>query len=94
MASLAGMLQTSGFRVTGSDQNIYPPMSVFLQNLGICLFEGFSETYLSPKPDLIVVGNAISRGNVEVELALNEKIRYASMSEVLKEFLSEGRDRL
>jgi UDP-N-acetylmuramate: L-alanyl-gamma-D-glutamyl-meso-diaminopimelate ligase len=61
-------------------------MSTFLERLGIQLHEGFSQRNLSPRPDLVVVGNAISRGNPEVEYALNEKIRYASMSEVLKEF--------
>jgi UDP-N-acetylmuramate: L-alanyl-gamma-D-glutamyl-meso-diaminopimelate ligase len=91
MGSLAGMLQAQGFRVTGSDQNIYPPMSTFLEDLGISLFKGYSETHLEPRPDLVVVGNAISRGNAEVEVTLNERIRYASMAEVLKEFFLRGK---
>lgn len=91
MASLAGMLQARGFEVTGSDQNIYPPMSTFLEKLGIRLLEGFSEKNLNPHPDLVVVGNVISRGNVEAEYTLNERIRYASMSEVLREFFIRGK---
>ncbi len=91
MASLAGMLQTKGFKVTGSDLSIYPPMSTFLQELGIPLFEGFSEENLTPRPDLVVVGNVVSRRNPEVEFMLNEGIRYASMAEVLKEFFIRDR---
>jgi len=91
MGSLAGMLQARGFRVTGSDQNIYPPMSTFLQDLGISLYKGYSEAHLEPRPDLVVVGNAISRGNPEVEFTLNERLRYASMAEVLKEFFLRGK---
>ena len=92
MASLAGMLKARNFKVTGSDQNIYPPMSIFLQNMEIQLSEGFSEKHLNPRPDLIVVGNAVSRGNPEVEFALNKKIRYASLAEVLKEFFIRGKE--
>src|SRR2546427_11301665 len=77
MASLAGMLQARGYQVAGSDQTVYPPMSTLLEKLGIQLFEGFSETHLVARPDLVVVGNAVSRGNPEVEQTLNEKIRYA-----------------
>src|SRR5688572_2020549 len=91
VASLAGMLQAKGYQVAGSDQSVYPPMSTFLTRLGIQLFEGFSEKHLVPRPDLVVVGNAISRGNPEVEHVLNEKIRYASMAEVLKEFFIRGK---
>jgi len=94
MASLAGMLQASGFKVTGSDQNIYPPMSTFLEHRGIGLREGFSEEHLDPRPDLVVIGNAVSRGNPEVEFSLNQKIRYASMAEVLKEFFIRGKQSL
>ena len=94
MASLAGMLQTRGFEVTGSDQNIYPPMSIFLENRGVRLSQGFSERHLDPRPDLVVVGNAISRGNPEVEFSLNRKIRYASMAEILREFFIRGKQSL
>lgn len=91
MASLAGMLQAKGLMVTGSDQNIYPPMSTFLKDLGIRLHTGFSEAHLVPKPDLVVVGNAISRGNPEVELTLNEKIPYTSMAGLLRELFIRGK---
>jgi UDP-N-acetylmuramate: L-alanyl-gamma-D-glutamyl-meso-diaminopimelate ligase len=91
MASLAGMLQAKGYKVTGSDQNIYPPMSVFLEKLGILPFQGFSEHHLSPRPDLVVIGNVVSRGNPEVEFVLNERIRYASLPEVLREFFIRGK---
>ena len=91
MASLAGMLQQKGFRVTGSDRNVYPPMSTFLQDRGIAILEGFSESHLSPRPDLVVIGNAVSRGNPEVEATLDEKIPYRSLPEVLKEVFIRGK---
>src|ERR1700688_4508055 len=64
MASLAGMLQQQGHRVTGSDAAAYPPMSTLLHSLGIPVFEPYKAASLEPEPDLVVVGNAISRGNV------------------------------
>lgn len=85
MASLAGMLKAKGFRVTGSDANIYPPMSTLLKQLEIPVSQGFKPENLTPAPDYVVIGNAIPRGNVEVEYTLNNKIRYVSMAEVLKE---------
>ena len=91
MASLAGMLQQAGFRVTGSDLNVYPPMSTFLQDRGIAILEGFSESHLSPRPDLVVIGNAVSRGNPEVEATLDEKIPYRSLPEILKEVFIRGK---
>jgi len=91
MASLAGMLQAKGYQVAGSDQSVYPPMSILLEKLGIRLFQGFSEKHLDPPPDLVVVGNVVSRGNPEAEHTLNEKIPYASMAEVLKEFFIRGK---
>jgi UDP-N-acetylmuramate: L-alanyl-gamma-D-glutamyl-meso-diaminopimelate ligase len=92
MASLAGMLQEQGFEVTGSDLNVYPPMSTFLEKLGIEVFSGFSkENILRVKPDLVVIGNAISRGNPEAEITLDLKLRYASMPELVKEFFIRGR---
>src|SRR5438270_13431029 len=66
MASLAGMLQLRGHRVTGSDAAAYPPMSDLLGGLGIAVHEPYAEGNLRPRPDLVVVGNAISRGTVEV----------------------------
>ena len=91
MASLAGMLQQKGFRVSGSDRNVYPPMSTFLQDRGIPILEGFSESHLSPRPDLVVIGNAVSRGNPEVEATLDEKIPYRSLPEILKEVFIRGK---
>src|SRR6202158_6627775 len=72
MASLAGMLRERGFRVTGSDAAAYPPMSDFLASLGIPVAQPFDAKNLAPRPDLVVVGNAISRGNAELEYVLDE----------------------
>ena len=92
MASLAGMLTTAGYSVSGSDQAVYPPMSTFLEALGIPVSEGFSETHIkNAAPDLVVIGNALSRGNPEVEHVLDTGIRYSSMAETLKEFFIRGR---
>src|SRR5229473_544741 len=88
MASLAGMLQQRGFRVTGSDAAAYPPMSEFLVRLGIPVLQPFREENLHPRPDLVVVGNAISRGNVELEFCLDRRIRFTSLPQLLHdEFL-------
>src|SRR5262249_35101322 len=88
MASLAGMLNERGFRVTGSDAAAYPPMSDFLQSLGIAVAQPFAIENLEPRPDLVVVGNAISRGNVELEHVLDERIPFCSMPQLLHdEFL-------
>ncbi len=91
MASLAGMLKAQGHRVTGSDKAFYPPMSIELIKLGIETSEGFDAKNLDPAPDVVVVGNATSRGNVEIEAALNQKLNYASMSEVVRENFIRGR---
>jgi UDP-N-acetylmuramate: L-alanyl-gamma-D-glutamyl-meso-diaminopimelate ligase len=88
MASLAGMLKERGFHVTGSDAAAYPPMSTFLESLGIPVAQPFAETNLTPRPDLVVVGNAISRGNVELERLLDERIPFCSLPQILHgEFL-------
>jgi UDP-N-acetylmuramate: L-alanyl-gamma-D-glutamyl-meso-diaminopimelate ligase len=94
MASLAGMLQARGHRVTGSDQNVYPPMSTMLRDLGIDVLPGFRAENLTPAPDCVVVGNAIPRGNPEVEEALNRKLLYRSQAEVVKEEFISGRHSL
>jgi len=83
MASLAGMLQLKGHRVTGSDQAAYPPMSDLLRGLGIPIAEPFSEANLQPAPDLVIVGNAMSRGNVEVEYVLDRRIPFTSLARVI-----------
>src|ERR1051325_9964957 len=94
MASLAGMLQARGHHVTGSDQNVYPPMSTMLQELGINVAQGFKREHLTPTPDCVIVGNAIPRGNQEVEEALKRKLLYRSQAEVVKEEFIRGRHSL
>jgi UDP-N-acetylmuramate: L-alanyl-gamma-D-glutamyl-meso-diaminopimelate ligase len=90
MASLAGMLKQRGFRVTGSDAASYPPMSDFLASLNIPLAQPFAARNLDPRPDLVVVGNAISRGNVELEHILNQRIPFCSLPQILHdEFLRD-----
>ncbi len=76
MASLAGMLQQQDNRVTGSDTAAYPPMSDQLAALNIPVHEPYAEANLEPRPDLVVVGNAISRGNVELEYVLDQRIPF------------------
>src|SRR5215212_4996794 len=91
MASLAGMLQARGHRVTGSDENVYPPMSTMLADLGIPVAQGYRPEHLEPAPDCVVVGNALSRGNAEVEETLDRKLTYRSQAEVVKEEFVRGR---
>ncbi|HEX8070914.1 MAG TPA: UDP-N-acetylmuramate:L-alanyl-gamma-D-glutamyl-meso-diaminopimelate ligase [Pyrinomonadaceae bacterium] len=91
MASLAGMLQARGHRVTGSDENVYPPMSDMLAALGIPVMQGYDAAHLEPAPDCVVVGNALSRGNPEVEAVLNRRLLYRSQAEVVKEEFIRGR---
>jgi UDP-N-acetylmuramate: L-alanyl-gamma-D-glutamyl-meso-diaminopimelate ligase len=91
MASLAAALKDMGCNITGSDQNVYPPMSTFLASKGIDVVEGYSEQNLAYNPDLVVIGNAISRGNPEVEAVLDKKIRYCSMPELIKEYFLRGK---
>ncbi len=91
MASLAAMLQARGHQVTGSDENVYPPMSTMLASLGISVVQGYAIDNLSPAPDCVVVGNAIPRGNPEVEETLNRRLLYRSLPEVLKEEFIRGR---
>ena len=91
MASVAAALQEKGAQVTGSDQNVYPPMSTFLAERKIQVFPGYAEQNLAHKPDLVVIGNAISRGNPEVEHVLDHKLRYCSLPELLKEFFIRGK---
>jgi UDP-N-acetylmuramate: L-alanyl-gamma-D-glutamyl-meso-diaminopimelate ligase len=92
MASLAGMLQERGFRVTGSDAAAYPPMSTFLETLGIPVAQPFAEANLDPRPDLVVVGNALSRGNVELERLLDERIPFCSLPQILHDEFLVGKD--
>jgi UDP-N-acetylmuramate: L-alanyl-gamma-D-glutamyl-meso-diaminopimelate ligase len=94
MASLAGLLQLKGHRVTGSDQAAYSPMSDLLRKLSILIAEPFSEKNLEPRPDLVIVGNAISRGNIELEYVLDQKIPFASLAQVVHEEFLRGRESL
>jgi len=94
MASLAGMLRARGYRVTGSDTAAYPPMSDQLRAMGIAIMEPYSETNLEPRPDLVVVGNAISRGNVELERVLDERIPMTSMAALIHDEFLQGRESL
>lgn len=94
MASLAALLQERGFRVTGSDAAAYPPMSDFLRNRGIKIMEPYSAENLKPKPDEVVVGNAISRGNPELEVVLNERISMRSLPQAIHEDFLMGRESL
>jgi UDP-N-acetylmuramate: L-alanyl-gamma-D-glutamyl-meso-diaminopimelate ligase len=85
MASLAGLLRAAGHTVTGSDENVYPPMSDQLRELGIAYAEGYRAANLEPRPDWVVVGNAISRGNAELEAVLEQRLPYTSAAVVIKE---------
>jgi UDP-N-acetylmuramate: L-alanyl-gamma-D-glutamyl-meso-diaminopimelate ligase len=94
MASLAGLLQSRGYRLTGSDQNIYPPMSNYLAEIGIEILSGFRAEHLSPRPDLVVVGNAVSRNNPEAQAMLSQDIPYISFPQALGRFLIGARTSL
>src|SRR5262252_6303659 len=91
MASAAAAMKDKGFTVTGSDQNVYPPMSTFLASRHIEVMNGYAERNLAHKPDLVVIGNAVSRGNPEAEYVLDHKLRYCSLPELLKEFFIRGK---
>jgi len=90
MAPVAGMLKERGFHVTGTDVNVYPPASTLLRSLGIPWNEGYREENLTPVPDLAVIGNAISRGNAELERILDDKIPYCSMPQLLEDYFLPG----
>jgi UDP-N-acetylmuramate: L-alanyl-gamma-D-glutamyl-meso-diaminopimelate ligase len=94
MSSLAGLLQLQGHRITGSDKAAYPPMSDLLRGLGIPILEPYAESNLDPAPDLVVIGNALSRGNPEVERVLDERIPFTSMAALLREEFLVGRQSL
>src|SRR5438477_1276629 len=94
MASLAGLLQLRGHRITGSDKAAYPPMSDLLHDLGIPVLEPYAASNLDPPPDLVVVGNALSRGNPEIERVLDERIPFTSMAALLKDEFLTGRESL
>ena len=94
MGAVAVALQERGFKVTGSDENVYPPMSSFLENKGIALMEGYRAENIPADADVVVIGNAMRRGNPEVEAVLNRKLLYLSLPEVLRNFFLRGRHNL
>jgi UDP-N-acetylmuramate: L-alanyl-gamma-D-glutamyl-meso-diaminopimelate ligase len=94
MAPLAGMLAESGHRVTGSDAGVYPPASTLLDSLRIRWTNGFDAANLDPAPDIVVLGNALSRGNPEVEAVLDNKIPYRSFPQTLEDYFLPGHDSL
>jgi len=94
MGGVALLLKEKGYAVTGSDERAYPPMSTILEEHGVHVIEGFDAGNLSPAPDLVVIGNAMSRGNAEVEAVLERKLRYVSLAETLKEFFIRGKTSL
>ena len=91
MASAAAAMLDKGFAVTGSDQNVYEPMASFLAAKKIPVLNGYDERNLSYQPDLVVIGNAVSRGNPEAEYVLDHKLRYTSLAALLAEFFIRGK---
>ncbi|MCK5892913.1 MAG: UDP-N-acetylmuramate:L-alanyl-gamma-D-glutamyl-meso-diaminopimelate ligase [Endozoicomonadaceae bacterium] len=91
MGSLALLVREQGFHVTGSDQNVFPPMSSQLEEQGIALVEGYDSEQFSPRPDLVVIGNAMSRGNPAVEYVLNEGIPYTSGPRFMADYILKDR---
>jgi len=94
MGSVAVALCERGFKVTGSDENVFPPMSIFLGKKGIVLKEGYRAENIPADADVVVIGNAIKRGNPEVEAVLSRKLLYLSLPEVLKNYFLRGRHNL
>ena len=90
MATLAALLKSKGFDVRGSDQNVYPPMSDFLRDQGITILEGYRAENIAAELDMVVIGNAISRGNPELEQVLDRKIRYCSLPEAIRDHFLWG----
>ncbi|MDB5036434.1 MAG: mpl: udp-n-acetylmuramate:l-alanyl-gamma-d-glutamyl-meso-diaminopimelate ligase [Chlorobi bacterium] len=91
MGNVALMMRAAGHTVTGSDENIYPPMSDLLAGAGVEIMSGFSADNLNPAPDLVVIGNRMSRGSIEVEAALDTRLPYTSLPELLKREIIQGR---
>jgi UDP-N-acetylmuramate: L-alanyl-gamma-D-glutamyl-meso-diaminopimelate ligase len=94
MGSVAAALQERGFKVSGSDENVYPPMSIFLEKKGIMLEEGYRAENIPRDAEVVVIGNAMKRGNLEVETVLNRKLLYLSLPEVLRNYFLRGRHNL
>ncbi len=91
MGSLAGILAAAGFEVTGSDQAVYPPMNVLLERWGIRVMQGYRAENLAHRPDLVIVGNAMSRGNPEIEALIESGLPYVSMPETLRRYFLRDR---
>ena len=91
MSSLAGLLWEKGHRVTGSDHGVYPPMSIMLDQLRIDYARAFGPANLESAPDVVVVGNAISRGNPELEAVLDRRLHYTSSAATVREEFLRGR---
>ena len=91
MASVAALCRDAGYTVTGSDENVYPPMSTFLESRGIRILQGYRETNLDHRPELIVIGNALKRGTPEVERAWDERLNCCSLPELVREFFIRGK---
>jgi UDP-N-acetylmuramate: L-alanyl-gamma-D-glutamyl-meso-diaminopimelate ligase len=94
MGAVAAAMQERGFIVTGSDENVYPPMSTFLGSRGIALHAGYRPENIPNDTDVVVIGNAMKRGNPEVEAVLNRKLFYLSLPEVVKNYFLRGRQNL
>lgn len=94
MGAVAAAMREQGYTITGSDNDVYPPMSTFLESRGVALMKGYREENLPESADLIVVGNALSRGNPELEAVLNRKLPYLALPEVLKQFFLRGKHNL
>src|SRR5881396_780232 len=94
MGSIAAALHQRGLKVTGSDENVYPPMSIFLEKRGIALKEGYRAENIPADADVVVIGNAMKRGNPEVEAVLSRKLLYLSLPEVLRNYFLRGRHNL
>jgi UDP-N-acetylmuramate: L-alanyl-gamma-D-glutamyl-meso-diaminopimelate ligase len=94
MGSIAAALQERGFKVTGSDENVYPPISIFLEKKGIAIKEGYRAENIPADADVVVIGNVIRRGNPEVEAVLSRKLLYLSLPEVLRNYFLRGRHNL
>ena len=94
MAALAGMLQKSGYMVTGSDSQVYPPMSIFLSDLNIPVSSGYGEANLKPSPDLVIVGNVITKKNPEAIALAERNLPYLSFPQALSHFYIQSRTSL
>jgi len=91
MGAVAAAMKERGITVTGSDERIYPPMSTFLEDSGVEIVEGYRASNIPESADVIIIGNTISRGNEEAEEALNRKLLYQSLPEVLKDQFLRGK---